>query len=442
MRDRQKLEQELSKLDINELKRIARELGVKNPGRKKAKTLISILLKPEYDVSPYLKKSFREKFHQFWKKYVDGYVRVAVAIAVGLIGIVAVIKNTSIGEYFRKPYFPNNKEYNILILPLKPDRNCKIEDTDYESQIAYYYGHIADSLSLNLNVKVGDIYDTCPTEDAEIQKIGEEENASLVIWGYYDEHCVGETKIRLKYRLIESIGLSMPVSIGNGRMEKIEDLEQLRSGYLLDSHNGIVLKSLSLHYFNQREYENVESIINALEDEDDAEIKLIKLISLGNQGKHKEFLSTMEEINNLIREENTKIDDFVQGVFPLFKDLAKDSIGTLDYQDIKIFRDRFDSKLNNSIVNLEKQGKTFLIYIHYILLYQNQSGHKLQENTLSSISNEVMKQGMLIDVAMRTIDAKNKIDPLQPVDINTDFDIDAMYSDSINQIRIRRKQSK
>ena len=298
MSEKQFRKEQLEKQTVNELKVIAKNVGVKGYSNKRKKQLIGILINKKYDITPYIghyqNNEKKYSFNDFWKKYIDGYVRVLTAIIVCLITIITTIRTC---DTRFSPYFLSfGEEFKILILPLTPDRNCNIVDTEYEQQIANYYNKITDSLSINLTTKIAKNL-ACPQTEEEVQKIGEKENADIVIWGNYDEFCSGPTKVRIRYRLIDSIGISIPVSGGHKDMKPLNDLSELRSGSLINSMDYIIYKTLIVSLFNRSNFGQCIDLSNKIvKRECDIEIEFIKNISLRKLGRETEADKILKEI--------------------------------------------------------------------------------------------------------------------------------------------------
>jgi|GEM_PF-4193962 len=155
-------------------------------------------------------------------------------------------------NYLSEPTFAGEK-YNIMLLPFFPDRECKIIDTDYERQIIERFNQLIAKDRLNASIEFFENMD-CPNNDLEVLEIGKKKDADLVIWGAYDENCAEENKIRIRYVAVNQTYISESRKVGDTDSQKLQNLEDLRAGYLQKDIDYILYWSLATSEFDKGNY--------------------------------------------------------------------------------------------------------------------------------------------------------------------------------------------
>jgi len=192
---------------------------------------------------------------------------------IGIIGLIftayQLLKDTKIlnpNTASEQPIFHEESDsFNILILPFFPNKECVIENTNYEHQILERLQNIQIAKSLELNVKFTDNYH-CPTHVDAIRKIANIENADFMIWGNYDEECESLSKIRLKYLLVDSIEHIFQKS-GQSDFKELEELSKLRQGFLQEDIDYIINLSLAFYQNEKNQYFKALNILNDIKTE-------------------------------------------------------------------------------------------------------------------------------------------------------------------------------
>jgi len=311
LRNKNELKKILEKKTMAELLTLAKKVGVTGYSGKKKSELIASILKTKSNLNSVVddvkdmgapKDSW---FGVFWKKYVDGYIRVSTAIIAAMIAIATAITKCSDDWklFYRKSFEGDETALKVLILPLTPDRDCNIEDTNFENLISDHYKEIGKNLSLRLKIEINRNY-PCPSSDDEVIKIGETEKADMVIWGNFDEHCSGPLKIRNRYTFVKEFGFLNPRSGGDLSMKEVEDLSQLRSGILLRDVDYIVYRTLSIFLVNLGEYDKVLKVVEKIGDIGcDFELLGIKILA-GLQLKKSNLSPTFNQVTTCMEKLN------------------------------------------------------------------------------------------------------------------------------------------
>lgn len=288
-----------------ELISIAKGLGIKRYSNKNKKELIQLI---NSFLNSDSEKVVKKESEGIWKKYIDGRVRVIVVIVASILAIVKFLIPQNdcdveqICEVKESTFIANDSLFNILLLPFHPDKNCIIENTDYERQIIERFDSIKNIHNYKISIHLNNNYN-CPRTYEEVQKIGEKENANFVIWGYYDEECDDRVKIRLKYKLIDSIDLKINKE-GDTKYHTIENFKVLKSGVLQKNMDYIIKMTLAFYEARKLEITNTLKILKTIETND---CDSIVLNSFGECYYHLEEIektdSIYSKLNNCYPEE-------------------------------------------------------------------------------------------------------------------------------------------
>lgn len=156
-----------------------------------------------------------------------------------------------------EPFEKTDSSFKVLLLPLHPDRDCNIEDADYETAIIEYFNQKPGLLGgREIKIRTGSI-EKCPVNFDSAISTGELNNADLVLWGTYDEKCTGPSKFKLKYN---AIGDNLPVTLNyKGGVSKFEvdAIEEIYEGRLLNDLDIIIQKIDLLNLYTSQNYQNI-----------------------------------------------------------------------------------------------------------------------------------------------------------------------------------------
>jgi len=251
---------ELKNKTKKELITIAKSLGLRGYSSKNKDELIKII-----ENSIGTNENIND--NGFFKKYIDGYLRVIAIIVASVftiaLGIVQCYPKNIIHEKSIRPLFSNsNDTFNILILPFYPDKECLIENTQYENSILQRIKNKKSEERLKLNVEFSENY-KCPSELDVVERIAIKENANFVIWGEYDEECESPTKVRIKYAISDSIYTFQSKS-GESDYAELKNIEQLKQGYLQEDIDYIIGLLLSLYESKNHNYSKATDILSNL----------------------------------------------------------------------------------------------------------------------------------------------------------------------------------
>ncbi len=207
-----------------------------------------------------------KRFYLTFRKWSIISIKIAGFIVlvhefVGAIGFGAPWLNATkfISDELRSATFPKyTKTFNILLLPFSPDKDCEIEKVEYERLVKE--GLLEKKGKENLDINVSVFYPkSCPIDDSLAMKIGMEENADIVVWGYYDENCADTTKIRLKYILCKNKYFSnIENTYGATSYSNLLAPNDLRSGFLQNNIHDVMYAILGL---SEREKNNCHKAI-------------------------------------------------------------------------------------------------------------------------------------------------------------------------------------
>ncbi|MFK7908692.1 MAG: tetratricopeptide repeat protein [Chitinophagales bacterium] len=82
-------------------------------------------------------------------------------------------------------FSPNSKTFNVLILPFHPDKDCKTENVEMENKLMEFIGTSDWAQAMNINIQL--LQDqACPYKPSIAQQLGKEQNADVIIWGFYN----------------------------------------------------------------------------------------------------------------------------------------------------------------------------------------------------------------------------------------------------------------
>lgn len=146
-----------------------------------------------------------------------------------------------------------NSNFKILLLPFNPDNNCTYQETDYESKIIERFTNHKEYKNSKIDIRFYKS-EICPSTNDEARRIAIEQNANLIIWGYYDENCTGPTKVRIRYKSVSIQEYENERASGDSKMNDLEDINQLRSGYLQNDIDYIIYWSLAKSRIEKGQY--------------------------------------------------------------------------------------------------------------------------------------------------------------------------------------------
>ena len=163
------------------------------------------------------------------------------------------------------PQIEDSSSFRLLILPLNPDSDCKINDTKYEQILLDRYRNLKFNEKLNITVDTLLNVD-CPVDVYGAIWYGFLSKADMVIWGNYDETCsdyhsTGEVSMKIQYALIDTTYLGTYKLNVQDTLTPIHSLNQLRTGYLQETVDDIIYLSLAVASMSNRDHDKSLSYI-------------------------------------------------------------------------------------------------------------------------------------------------------------------------------------
>lgn len=337
------LKKNLDNKTRKELIAIVKNKGIKGYSSKNKEELKKLIINHKKQ------NSFLNKIDAFWRAFVDGYVRVTVVILAGLLTIFGPRycsnENTledSLHNLEKKPVsFAISDSFNILVLPFHPDKDCTIENTDYEGQLIERFDSLKGARNLRLNIELNKNYN-CPRTIEEVKKIGLTENADFVIWGYYDEDCEDEVKVRLKYYLVDSIDVDFN-RFGDTHYQAISDFQKLREGVLQREIDYIINFTLAFYKESEEDFAKAVEILNSINTNECDTLILGNLANLySKMGNYRRADSISQKM--LLCPHN----DYALFLSGIINSRAKRFENALDYYNLGIVRDTMNFALRRN----------------------------------------------------------------------------------------------
>lgn len=308
------MEKDLNKYTKNELINIARNHGISGYSKLSKKELIDLLNS----------KIINKKKKKFNKDNIIKYTPIGIFI-LALLAFFGIDWNTiNVKKSIKTPLFPeSDTSLNILLLPLHPDQNCKLENTDYDNMILGHFQEMKDTLNLNLRVQYLKSIE-CPNSNIEARNIGNNENATIVIWGQYYEKCESPTKIRIRYTFAHNNKSLIKKNSGDSKEQNIRNVSDLRSGYLLHSLDDIIFRVLAINSLEQNDYEQSVKYLNYIKEKKICDVEIISLYSIAlaklnrmNEANQRQALGQKcinNELSKILEVENEPMtyDDFMR----------------------------------------------------------------------------------------------------------------------------------
>lgn len=152
----------------------------------------------------------------------------------------------------------DSTSFKLLILPFKPDKTCRIENSEYEQQFLDRFNEIKARDSLNIDVRFVK-NTTCLNGYYEAEILTNDPNIDMVIWGRYEEECDSETEICVNYSLSPTIQ-SFAQEIDNSLLKSSSDfhplssLRDLRNGYLQESIDEIIFWVVANYHYKNGDF--------------------------------------------------------------------------------------------------------------------------------------------------------------------------------------------
>lgn len=284
-----------------------------------------------------------------------------------------MLSNGMYSDSISKPTFERNDNYfKILLLPFNPDNNCTFQDTDYERQLTERFQTLKENNNLNLEVKLNQNY-ACPQTNKDAQKIGQNENADIVIWGHYDEKCEGNVKVRLRYTLVEEDYHLSEVKEGDSEMQTLVDLSELRRGFLQEDLDYIFEWSTAQIDFKNGDFDKgIERLLTLNKRYCDDYLLLEIAERYGEQKKYDEQLTYLFNIVNCTK----KTLDYPYSLIGETYYAKNDTSNTLKYLELGL--------IYNSYISIFDFEKIMAVYNNW----------KKNNNDYELLSNRLIDKGL------------------------------------------------
>ena len=185
------------------------------------------------------RKSIIEKLFDKWYIIAISTLIVMVSNSLNIFEFVLSYFDDSKIRMHSTVVFENDSIFNILILPFHPDKNCNIEDTDYEYQLLSRFEMLKEEKKLPVKILLekSNLY---PKNNEEAINIGKKARANIVIWGNFHEECGKEAKIKLNYVVNDATPMDKP-KYWKSSLTDIKDVYDLKKGVLQDNIDYICL---------------------------------------------------------------------------------------------------------------------------------------------------------------------------------------------------------
>lgn len=199
-----------------------------------------------------LSKSKKIKWKKFPIKKLG--IKTHLFFSGAIIGLIITLLFNNTHEKNTSFVFDDTTKYNVLLLPFSPDVDCNILETNLENSLIERFNNIEleDKKEINFHF---DNSTPCFNDIKDVVKTLVKSNANMAIWGSYEEDCNEPNKVRLRFVARESEIDSM-INIGDTEMQELENLKDLREGYLQKDIDLIIYTTIGINKFNKRKYED------------------------------------------------------------------------------------------------------------------------------------------------------------------------------------------
>ncbi|MEM1319170.1 MAG: tetratricopeptide repeat protein [Bacteroidota bacterium] len=261
----------LSKLTVNELKSLAKQLNINiAKGDKKDQVIEKIV--SESSIASILEKlgisDLENESLEIAKKGLINQKRQRIITSIGVLtGLVALLVTLYINRskiipssyqlHNQASLFQNPDSYNILLLPFGSSQKCELETIICEREVEERFNLLKeqnDSLNIEVQVYQGVNTTTRSLAFDRARSIGDSLGADLVVWGDYQSKCEWDsTKIRVKWASVET---DIPFLDPQEDIEYqgIQDLSQIEEGEVTGNVEEIVYWALARKDFSSANF--------------------------------------------------------------------------------------------------------------------------------------------------------------------------------------------
>lgn len=260
-----------------------------------------------------------------YSKKIDFFVYgslLALWIPILIKSIQSENKVTETPSFSNTAIFNDTTKFNLLLLPLHPDKECDVIQTNFEYQLIERYQELMVKEKSNFEFKFFEL-GKCPITSQEAFEIAKKKGADLIIWGNYEEECNLPDKIRIRY--VSLIDVVTPSLItGDTDSQELSSLSLLRKGYLQKDIDFIIYSSLGMFELSSGNYNKSIFYFEKIENSNECDvISFFKAQALFMQGKTNE--------SEVLYNNNIKCNDIH------LKALAHFNLGIINYnrRDLK-----------------------------------------------------------------------------------------------------------
>ena len=254
------LKENLNSKKYIELVQIAKKLNVKYSSSNKEQLISKLLEDPKSrrKIEGLLNPKIHIKVFGFIFKYKIHLILTLIAALITIFSTIIFPIYTSINfiEKVEKFKTEDSTILKLALLPFSADINNNNLDINYRKQINEYIFEKKSTDGIQIKNFFEKCEKDCPQTEEEVIHFGNKINADLIIWGSYEESNSGVKKIRIRFNLLNSFRNHILKQKGDTGTQPINDLAELRDGYLQSNIEFIIHWIIGMSYYKKIDYAN------------------------------------------------------------------------------------------------------------------------------------------------------------------------------------------
>lgn len=174
--------------------------------------------------------------------------------------------------------FPNTSTYNVLLLPFFPGPDCNSTDVLNESSVRDHFNSLPESQELGIRVATSDGYVIgCPSSSEEAKRIGEVNNAHLVIYGKPGASSPVTDPDLLKIHYVALNQHQDPLAKSHKRIghQAFGDVYDLQEGLFAGKSKDLVYWILAVAHLKSEDYAAAINYIDQINIQDQPEFSVL-----------------------------------------------------------------------------------------------------------------------------------------------------------------------
>ena len=161
--------------------------------------------------------------------------------------------------------FLNTETYNVLLLPFLPGPDCSPTDALNEMAVRDHLSSLPESAELGIKIATSEGFAiSCPASSEEAKRIGEVNNAHLVIWGSPTNSSGNEELVKIQYVALNQHKDPLTKSTKQIGYQAFEDVYDLQEGFFAGRSQDLVYWILAVAHLKSEGYPAAISYIEQI----------------------------------------------------------------------------------------------------------------------------------------------------------------------------------